>query len=58
MRPVGEQQLIGLISLRCSGEAQPFEEAFALREVDQVVAHRFGVEVSNGEVRRRATAQA
>jgi hypothetical protein len=54
MRPVGEQQLIGS-SLRCFGEAQPFEEAFALREVDRVVAHRFGVELSDGEVRRKAT---
>ena len=35
MCPVGEQQLIGLISHRCSGKAQPFEEAFALREVDR-----------------------
>src|ERR1700733_5435594 len=54
MCPVGEQQLITLI-FRCSGEAQRFEEEFALREVDRIVAHRFGAELGDGEVGRKAT---
>ena len=31
------------------------EEAFALREVDRIVAHRFGAELGDREVGRKAT---
>jgi hypothetical protein len=41
-------------ALRRSGEAQPFVEALALREMDRVVADSSGAERGDGEVRRQA----
>jgi hypothetical protein len=43
------------LALGHSSQSQSLVHSLALREVDRVVAHRFGAELGDGEVRRKAT---